>query len=56
MLRDLYDLERLLELASLAREAQMRHEQGRLEARGHARHPRARLAYMAHLLTLFRLV
>ena len=56
MLRDLYDLERLLELERLEREARLRHVRRLGERRGHARQPHARLAYMGYILTLFRLV
>ena len=56
MLRDLYDLERLLELERLGREARMRHERRRLEQHDDTRRPRATPANLAYILTLFRLV
>jgi hypothetical protein len=56
MLQDVYIFERLLELGRLEHGAPMWREQRFLEAHGHARCPHARLAYMAYILTLFRLV
>jgi hypothetical protein len=56
MLRDLYVFEHLLELGFPEREAEMWREQQLMKVRGHARRPRARRAYLAYILTLFRLV
>jgi hypothetical protein len=50
----MYEIERIIQLEQLARDERVRHEQHSLAARGQAWPPFVRLAFIASLLTLFR--
>ncbi|HEY8600415.1 MAG TPA: hypothetical protein VIL85_18405 [Thermomicrobiales bacterium] len=54
MIHNMYEIERIIQLEQLARDERVRHEQHSLAARGQAWPPFVRLAFIASLLTLFR--